>query len=130
MAQSLKFKPINIIEANLGLENGGEVHAFFTASCAKAMDKYVPYDKGNLAETVIKDGQPTENVTVDSITYMQPYAHYVYTGISKSGKPLNYQKDKHPLAKHHWDIEMWNAEKNDIIRQTQNFLESRKNNGS
>lgn len=123
------MKPIGTIIANLGVGDDGEVHAFFTSTCAKAMDKYVPYDNGDLAETVIKDGQPTENVTVDTITYAQPYAHYVYNGISKSGKPLNYQTDKHELATHHWAEKMVTAEGEDVVRQVQNYIDWRLKNG-
>ena len=122
----VNMKPIGKIIANLGLENGGEVHAFFTATCAKAMDKYVPYDNGDLSETVVKNGIPTENVTADTITYAQPYAHYVYAGISRSGKPLNYQTDKHALATHHWPEKMVSAEGQDVVRQVQKFIDRRK----
>ena len=116
------LKPNNVIYADLGLQNGGPVHAFFTATCAKAMDKYVPFDKGTLAETVILDGKPTANVGVDTITYEQPYARYVYYGRSKYGAWLKYNKSKHQYAGPYWDKRMWTAQKNDIVKQVQDYI--------
>ena len=118
----VKMKTTRYIVANLGLEDKGPVHAFFTATCAKAMDKFVPFREGTLAETVILDGNPTENVGVDTITYSQPYARYQYFGISKNGKQFNYSKDKHQLATSYWDREMWSANKQDIVKQVQDYV--------
>ena len=55
--------------------------------------------------------------------YEQPYAHYVYEGISKNGKPLNYHTDKHPLAGSHWDKRMVSAEMQDIVKEVQDFID-------
>ena len=110
----LKMQPTGVIKARLGIENGGKAHAFFTDVCAKAMDKYVPFDTGTLAETV--------SVETSIITYVQPYARYVYYGISKNGNPLNYHTDKHSLATSYWDRHMWTAEGADIVRQVQKYV--------
>ncbi len=118
----IKLNPTSQIKARLGIEPNGRVQKFFTATCAKKMDKYVPFDEGTLAETVIIDGQPTRNVTENTITYEMPYARYVYYGISKNGKPLNYHTDKHPLAHKYWDKEMWSAEKQDVVKEVQNYV--------
>lgn len=77
----LKMKPTSVIKANLGLENGGRVHKFFTQTCAIHMDKYVPFNEGNLAKSVVINGITTSNVTTDEIIYDTPYAHYMYEGI-------------------------------------------------
>lgn len=107
------------IKARLGLEPNGRVQKFFTSTCAKHMDKYVPRNEGTLAETVIIDGQPTVNVQADTITYTQLYARYVYNGISKSGKPLNYQT---PGTGDHWDERMVSAEMHEIIDEVQEYV--------
>lgn len=117
----VKMKPTSTIIANLGLQDGGPVHAFFTATCAKAMDRYTPSDKGTLAETVILDGQPTKNVTEKTITYQTNYAKVVYYGI-RNGKKLKYQTDKHKDAGPYWDKEMWSAKGKDITKQVQDFI--------
>lgn len=82
------LKPISEIKANLGLEPNGRVQKYFTATCARYMDKYVPADTHVLRETVILKGQPTSNVKTDTITYTQPYAHAQYVGIVH-GTPIN-----------------------------------------
>lgn len=109
----VKFVPTSKIEASLGIEPNGPVHAFFTSTCHKHMDKYVPYDTGTLAET--------SYTTKNQIIYNQEYAEYVYNGVSKSGKKLNYQTDKHPFAGPFWDKQMASAEMVDVIKETQNY---------
>lgn len=99
------------IKARLGLEPNGRVQRFFTNSCYKHMDKYVPLDEGNLRINV--------DVQKDSITYESPYARYQYNGISKSGKPLNY---KTPGTGDHWDERMVSAEMHEIIDEVQAYV--------
>ena len=122
----VKMKPTSVIKENLGIQKGGPVHAFFTAECARYMDRFVPFDTGTLAETVIQGGEPTRNVKSTTITYAQPYARYVYYGISKSGKRLNYQKDKHEDATSYWDKYMWTAYKDDILKSDQKKVGGKK----
>lgn len=119
----IKVKPTNVIVARLGLQNGGPVHAFFTNECAKAMNKYVPFDEGNLAGSVMsQDAQPTSNVTASTITYTGGYAKYVYYP-TRNGKEIHYSHDKHPLAGPYWDKEMWTAEGKDVVRVTQEYFD-------
>lgn len=87
---------------------------FFTDTCRKHMDKYVPMDTGALADTW--------DMGVDYITYEQEYAHYQYIGVSPNGRPLNYHTDKHPLATSYWDKKMWSAEMNDVIEEVQKYV--------
>lgn len=118
----LIVKPASIIKARLGIQPGGKVQSFFTDTCAKAMDKYVPMDTGSLAETVVINGQINRsNVTANTITYNQEYAKVVYYGI-RNGKPINLHTDKHSKASHYWDKVMWSAEGQDIVRQVQNYI--------
>lgn len=121
----VSMKPTSTIKAKLGIEPNGRVQKFFTNTCAKKMDKYVPFDEGTLAETVIVGGQPTSAVTNNTITYETKYARYVYYGISKSGKPMNYQTDKHPLAGSYWDKRMVSAEMQDIVKEVQDYIGGR-----
>ena len=118
----VKMQPTSVIKARLGIEPNGRVHKFFTNECAKAMDRYVPFDEGNLAETVVQNGQPTANVTTNTITYDQEYAKIVYYGI-RNGKQIRIHKDKHPYAITYWDKQMWSAKGLDIIKRVQDFIE-------
>ena len=121
----VKLKPTNMIVLNLGLEPNGRVQRFFTNTCALHIDKYVPFDTGALAETSVLEGGAINkrNVHDNYIVYNQPYARYVYYGISRSGKPMKYHKDKHLLAGKEWDKRMWSAEKGQITREVQKFVE-------
>lgn len=76
------LKPISEIKANLGIEPNGRIQRFFTNTCYRHMDKYVPKDIGNLRTIV--------NMEADSITYESPYAHAQYVGIVNGGQVKNY----------------------------------------
>ena len=110
---------------DFGLNQNGKVHSFFTDACALHMDKYVPFDTGILAETAVVNGVLVNRNNVDesSITYNQDYASYVYNGISKNGKPLDYSHDKHKYAGDHWDERMASAEMLEIEKEVQNYLD-------
>lgn len=114
----MALNPISQIKANLGIEPNGKVQKFFTNTCYKHMDKYVPMDTGALSTNV--------DIKSDSITYQSVYAHYMYNGTSKSGKPLNYRKDKHTYAGSYWDRRMVSAEMNDVVKEVQKKLEGKK----
>ena len=121
---SVNFDPTSKIKVRLGLQPNGPVQMFLTDACAKAMDKYVPFDTGTLAETVVlKSGRINRfNVTADTITYNQAYAKVVYYG-ERNGKPITLHKDKHRFATPYWDKEMWSAEGSDIVKQVQDFID-------
>lgn len=78
----MSLKPINEIKANLGIEPNGRVQKFFTETCYKHMDKYVPQDLGDLRTIV--------DIQADSITYESPYAHAQYIGIVNGSPVKNY----------------------------------------
>ena len=93
----VKMQPTSVIKARLGLEPNGRVQKFFTNTCYKHMDKYVPKDEGNLRTIV--DIQP------NSITYESPYARYQYYGEREDGshKVINYTT---PGTGPYWDKRM------------------------
>jgi hypothetical protein len=78
----MKLNPISTIKANLGIEPNGRVQKFFTDTCAKHMDKYIPLgETGNLRGIVDKGA--------DYITYESNYAYAQYIGYTK-GPVRNY----------------------------------------
>lgn len=115
------MKPTSVIKAKLGIEPNGRVQKFFTNECAKAMDRFVPFDSGDLAGTVIQNGEPTMNVTATYIIYQQNYAKVVYYGIRK-GKPIHIHTDKHADATTYWDKHMWTAKGQDIVKRVQRYV--------
>lgn len=103
----MKLKPISEIKANLGIDVGGRVQRFFTDTCYRYMDKYVPMDIGALRSNVHKGA--------DYITYESPYAHAQYIGFTK-GTVRNYTT---PGTGPYWDKKMWSAEGQKVIQEVQ-----------
>lgn len=109
----VKIQPTSIIKTHLGIEPNGKVQRFLTENCYKHMDKYVPYDIGNLRTIV--DIQP------NSITYESPYAKYQYYGVREDG---SHQVSHYttPGTGPYWDKRMWSAESHDVIKEVQNYI--------
>ena len=109
----VKLKPTSAIKARLGIEPNGRVQKFFTNSCYKHMDKYVPKDIGNLRVNV--DIEPKQ------IIYESPYAKYQYYGIRADGtRPVkNYTT---PGTGTYWDKRMVSAEMGDIVKEVQDYI--------
>ena len=109
----VKLKPTSTIKARLGIEPNGRVQKFFTNTCYKHMDKYVPKDEGNLRTIV--------DVESKSITYEMPYAHYQYIGMKEDGTHVikNYTT---PGTGPYWDKRMWSAEKQDVVKEVQKYI--------
>lgn len=107
------MKPISQIKAELGIEPNGRVQKFFTNTCYKHMDKYVPMDKGDLRTIV--DIQP------DSITYESPYAKYQYHGIREDGThPVQHYTT--PGTGPYWDKRMVSAEMKNVVKEVQDYV--------
>ena len=109
----MKLQPISVIKARLGIEPNGRIHKFFTDTCYKHMDKYVPKDIGNLRNIVTR--------TANSITYESPYAHAQYVGFTKG--PI--RRYTTPGTGPYWDKRMWSAEGNIVVREVQNKVNGR-----
>ena len=110
---SVKLQPTSTIKAHLGIEPNGRVQKFFTNTCAKHMDKYIPQDMGNL-RTII-DIQP------DSITYESEYANYQYYGMRKDGTHV-VQNYTTPGTGPYWDKRMVSAEMDDVVKEVQDYI--------
>ena len=109
----VELKPTSEIKARLGLEPNGRVQKFFTNTCYKHMDKYVPRRDDNLRTIV--------DVEDDSITYETPYARYQYYGVREDGthQVRNYTT---PGTGTYWDKRMVSAEMQDVIKEVQNYV--------
>ena len=108
----VKMQPTSVIKANLGIEPNGKVQKFFTNTCYRYMDKYVPKDTGVLRE----------NVTIDSnsITYEQQYAHAQYIGEVNGGQVINYTT---PGTGPYWDERMKSADMQNVVAEVQDFID-------
>lgn len=109
----VKLNPTSQIKARLGIEPNGRVQKFFTNTCYKHMDKYVPKDEGNLRTIV--------DIENDSITYEMPYAKYQYYGMREDGSHVvkNYTT---PGTGTYWDKRMVSAEMQDVVKEVQDYI--------
>lgn len=105
------LKPISQIKADLGIDPNGRVQAFFTDTCIKHMDKYVPKDNGNLRNNISK--------TKNSVTYESNYAHAQYIG-EVNGTPV--QNYTTAGTGSYWDKKMVSAEINDVVKEVQSYV--------
>lgn len=143
MAKTVVMKPTSQIKARLGIQPNGPVQKFFTNECYRYMDKYVPYREGGLSKTVAFDTKG------GSITYLSPYAHYMYEGKvygpnipfedeegniywrsfkertkTDTGREIKYnQTAGHEYAGPHWDKRMVSAEMDDLIKEVQDYID-------
>jgi len=106
----VKLKPTSVIKARLGIEPNGRVQRFFTQTCRKHMDKYVPMDEGNL-RTIVSTG-------INYITYKSPYAHAQYIGYTK-GPVKNYTTAG---TGPYWDKRMVSAEMDKVEQEVRMFV--------
>ena len=109
----VKLKPTSQIKARLGIEPNGRVQKFFTNTCYKHMDKYVPMDEGNLRTN--GDIQPS------TITYESPYARYQYYGVREDGTH-QVQHYTTPGTGPYWDKRMVSAEMQDVVKEVQKYI--------
>ena len=106
----VQMKTTSQIKAQLGIEPNGRVQKFFTNTCYKHMDKYVPMDEGNLRTNV--------DIQTDYITYESPYAHAQYIGYTK-GPVRNYTT---PGTGPYWDQRMKSAEMKEVVKEVQKYV--------
>ena len=113
----IKLKPTSQIKTRLGIEPNGRVQKFFTNTCYKHMDKYVPKRDNNLRTIV--------DIRSDSITYESPYAGYQYYGMRKDGSRVvkNYTTAG---TGPYWDKRMVSAEMQDVVKEVQDYVGGKK----
>ena len=111
MSVTLKYTLKDFNEGKIvnkfNMQKGGSAQLFLSNECFRRMEKYVPWDTGNLATTV--------TVRPGSVTYEQEYAHRQYT--KNKGKGLRGK---------YWDKKMISAEKQLLVRDVQKYVEANK----
>lgn len=140
MDVSFNMKPTSTIKARLGIQNGGTAHKFFTNNCYKYMGPFVPGGvKSHINQNVF--------IQIDSITYLSPGSHYLYTGKKyvdpkyKKGAfysadygywsrpgitkiPTNEDLKYHtPGTGAYWDKRMWSSKGKEVIKEVQAYVD-------
>ncbi len=117
------MKPLSTIKIDLGIQESGPIQKFLANSCYLHMDKYVPFDSGDLASivSISNDGK--------YIIYNVPYASYQWRGEREDGtrkiNESNRNRSKHSLATSHWDKKMITAEGDEIIKEVHDEIKRR-----
>lgn len=113
----IKMKPASTIKSRLGIDKNGDVQASFTNTCYNHMDKYVPRRLGNIGGH-LRGETGAIDIQSDRIIYESPYAHAQYIGYT-TGPVVNYST---PGTGPYWDERMWSAEKEEIIKEVQDYI--------
>ena len=91
-----------------------DVGRFLAETWAKIFEKYTPRDSGTLGQSYITEPW--------KVTYTQRYAHYQWQGVSKKGKPLNYNKEKNMLAQSHWEEAAERDKSSEVARAVTEYI--------
>lgn len=111
MSVTLKYTLKDFNEGKIvnkfNMQKGGSAQLFLSNECFRRMEKYVPWETGNLATTVtVKPG---------SVTYEQEYAHRQYT--KNKGKGLRGK---------YWEQKMLSAEKQLLVNDVEKYVKEHK----
>ena len=91
-----------------------KVGKFLAETWGKIFEKYTPMDSGLLSQRY--DTEPYK------VIYTQKYSYYQWYGIGKSGRPLNYSKEKNRLAQSHWEEAAQRDRKNEVAKAVTDYL--------
>ena len=81
----------------------------------------MPYRTGATIKLTVAQTDPR----VPEIVTEEPQVVYLYNGVSRSGKPLNYTKTKNPLAGGHWDRALVAAEGDALAADLERYIGKR-----
>ncbi len=89
-----------------------EVGSFYSEEVARSLEKYIPMQTGMLANTY--------DTTPKTITYIQPYAHRLYTGTN-----FKMSTEMNENASAYWDRRLTSSDKERIARSVTKFLKGK-----
>ena len=140
------MKPVQQIIKAHGIDKKGDVQLFLTNTINHRITRYMPYLTSTLSTKLKFVKSPTQ------IEVLGPYAKYQYYGkvcvdpktnaagfLTKNGwrsrkgvnkvktnRPLNYTKNKHPLAGPFWDRRLMQAEGKAIAEKVSEYANKKK----
>ena len=114
----IKLPSVNKLIKDYGLEPYGKIQYVVDSAIVMYSAPYTPKDSG------ILQGSVNSSIGSGELVYNTPYAHYQWVGVSKNGKPFNYQK-KNPLATDHWVIEAMKVHLQDVCRDAERWINGR-----
>lgn len=121
MRVTLDFPAAEEILQEVGLDEQGDAQMFHTKNVLRRIQKYMPYRTGATIKLTVAQTDPS----VPEIVTEEPQAVYLYNGVSRSGKPLNYTRTKNPLAGGHWDCALVAAEGDALAADLERYIGKR-----
>lgn len=118
---TIDFPAAEEILQEVGLDEQGDTQMFHTKNVLRRIQKYMPYRTGATIKLTVAQTDPR----VPEIVTEEPQAVYLYNGVSRSGKPLNYTKTKNPLAGGHWDRALVAAEGDALAADLERYIGKR-----
>lgn len=103
MRVTLDFPAAEEILQEVGLDEQGDAQMFHTKNVLRRVQKYMPYRTGATIKLTVAQTDPR----VPEIVTEEPQAVYLYNGVSRSGKPLNYTKQRIPLPEGIGIVRLW-----------------------
>lgn len=122
MKVRVELNPAPRIIKRLGLSKDGDVQRFFTSEVLRRIQKYMPYRTGETIKLTIAQ----TDINKPEIVTDEPQARYLFYGVSKAGKPLNYTRTKNYDAGPRWDRALATAEKEAISASVRNYIKVKK----
>lgn len=105
------------LKKQLGLDEHGPVAKYFTNTCYRHMDKYVPLRDTGMLRTIV-------TLEDNAITYEMPYAVYQYYGMREDGSRVVSHWTT-PGTGPYWDELMKSAEWDNVVKEIQHYLDGR-----
>lgn len=103
MRVTLDFPAAEEILQEVGLDEQGDTQMFHTKNVLRRIQKYMPYRTGATIKLTVAQTDPR----VPEIVTEEPQAVYLYNAVSRSGKPLNYTKQRIPLPEGIGIVRLW-----------------------
>lgn len=121
MKASIKLNPMPQISKRIGIDRRGHVQKFWTAMVLRRIQRFMPFRTGETIKlTIAQTDINTPEIITDT-----PNGRYLFYGVSKTGKPLNYTKTKNPDAGPFWDRALKAAEMSAMISELQAYIKRR-----
>ena len=111
---TINLDPTQKILLKRNLNENGKAQKFFTNEVARYSDRYVPFQDGNLKNTV--------RISTSKLEYIQPYSRKQYYDNSGRGKQGSANGG---LRGRYWDKRMWADRGSGIVKSIANFVGGR-----
>ena len=106
------------VAKKLGVDKDGDVQDFVTDEVMRNLPDFMPRDSGTLIGSMYK---PRRNL----VRVSTPYARFLFFGLTKSGNPVDYSKQKNPNGGPHWDRRLAAARGEAIADNVKRYIKGR-----